>query len=84
MVRSKRLMTAVAFALVFPALASAETLSDALAKAYANNPDLNAARAALRAADEGVPIAKSGYRPQVGAQILRTTQVIDSDGSPRR
>ena len=81
MLRSKRLMTAVAFALVFPALASAETLSDALAKAYANNPDLNAARAALRAADEGVPIAKSGYRPQVGAQILRTKQMIDTDGS---
>ena len=39
-----------------------------MAKAYENNPDLNAARAGLRATDEGVAIAKSGYRPTVAAQ----------------
>ncbi|MBW3098106.1 TolC family outer membrane protein [Pseudohoeflea sp. DP4N28-3] len=51
-----------------PAVASAESLYAAMARAYANNPDLNAARAGLRATDEGVAIAKSGYRPTVAAE----------------
>ncbi len=38
-----------------------------MASAYTNNPDLNSARAQLRAIDEGVPLAKSGYRPRVTA-----------------
>ncbi|WP_408015672.1 TolC family outer membrane protein [Rhizobium alarense] len=40
-----------------------------MAKAYANNPDLNAARAALRAIDENVTIAKSAMRPQVNGVL---------------
>ncbi len=47
--------------------ASAENLSNALSLAYSNNPTLNAARAGLRATDEGVPQALSGYRPTVTA-----------------
>ena len=43
--------------------ASAQTLQDALAQAYANNPALGAQRARQRAVDEGVPQALSGYRP---------------------
>ncbi len=61
-----------------PVAASAETIQGALAKAYKNNPDLNVARAGLRATDEGVAIAKSGYRPTVSAtsSVSRTqTQV---------
>lgn len=46
---------------------SAETLTGALAKAYANNSSLNSSRAGLRATDEGVAIAKSGYRPTIAA-----------------
>lgn len=42
-----------------------ETLAQALASAYVNNPTLNAQRASLRAIDEGVPQALSGYRPTV-------------------
>ena len=42
-----------------------ETLSEALASAYVNNPTLNAQRASLRATDEGVPQALSGYRPTI-------------------
>ncbi|WP_306308769.1 TolC family outer membrane protein [Flavimaribacter sediminis] len=55
--------------------ASAETIFGAMAKAYENNPDLNAARAGLRATDEGVAIAKSGYRPTIvaGVEASRTT-----------
>lgn len=48
-------------------LSSAETLTGALAYAYANNPDINADRAGLRAIDEDVAIAKSGLRPVIGA-----------------
>ncbi|MBX3578082.1 MAG: TolC family outer membrane protein [Rhizobiaceae bacterium] len=49
-----------------PALA-AETIFGALAKAYENNSELNAARAGVRATDETVPLAKSGLRPTVAA-----------------
>lgn len=45
--------------------AGSETLYDALAAAYANNPSLKAERAALRATDEGVPEALSDWRPSV-------------------
>ena len=50
-----------------PSGAKAENLSDALAKAYFNNPNLNAQRATTRAADENIPIANSGYMPHVSA-----------------
>ncbi|MEM9329754.1 MAG: TolC family outer membrane protein [Pseudomonadota bacterium] len=42
-----------------------ETINSALVSAYNNNPTLNAQRAATRVVDEGVAIAKSGYRPTV-------------------
>ena len=45
--------------------AQAETLESALAKAYRGNPGLNASRAGVRATDETVAIAQSGYRPTV-------------------
>lgn len=47
--------------------ASAQSLLDTLSLAYSNNPTLNAARSTGRATDEGVPIALSGYRPQINA-----------------
>lgn len=59
--------------------ASAETLLQALASAYANNPELNAARAATRAIDEGVPQALSNYRPQVNARGSVTQSWTDTD-----
>ena len=43
----------------------AQSLSDALAAAYLNNPTLLAARAALRSTDEGVPQALANWRPDV-------------------
>ncbi len=45
--------------------ASAETLREALSAAYKFNPRLDAARATLRATDEEVPRALSGYRPSI-------------------
>jgi outer membrane protein len=49
----------------YGATASADTLEWALVQAYQNNPSLNAQRAALRAVDENVPQALSGYRPKL-------------------
>jgi outer membrane protein len=48
-------------------LAFADTIEWALVQAYQNNPALNAQRATLRATDENVPQALSGYRPKVSA-----------------
>jgi outer membrane protein len=67
--RSGLAMAAVVAAVSFIAMpAGAETLAEALASAYTNNPTINAQRAALRATDEGVPQALSGYRPTISAQ----------------
>jgi len=55
--------------IAFPSLARGDTLPGALAQAYVNNPVMNAQRAALRATDEGVGIALSGYRPTIRGQI---------------
>lgn len=43
----------------------AETLDEALVSAYRSNPTLLAKRAELRATDEGVSSARSGWRPTV-------------------
>jgi outer membrane protein len=47
--------------------ASAESLRQALASTYKANPRLDAERARLRASDEEVPRALSGYRPNIAA-----------------
>jgi outer membrane protein len=59
------LCSALATAAPYPL--AAETIETALAKAYQNNPQLNAQRAIVREADEGVPEALSGYRPTISA-----------------
>jgi outer membrane protein len=58
--------------LMFAGVSAADTIFDAMAKAYENNPDLNAARAGLRATDEGVAIAKAGWRPQISGFASKT------------
>jgi outer membrane protein len=58
---------------------SAETLDEALANAYLINPSLNAERARLRATDEQVAIAKSGFRPNINATGDAAFQSSDSD-----
>lgn len=64
---SGTIAAAIVFAAVglAPSLSAAETITGALIKAYQNNSQLNSARAGLRATDEGVAIAKSGWRPNV-------------------
>ena len=53
-----------------------QNLDEALAAAYQNNPTLNAQRARLRATNEQVPQALSGYRPTLRAfsEVGRTYQ----------
>ena len=73
-------LTAASCFLLAPGKAWADTLEWALVQAYQNNPQLNSQRANLRAQDESVPQALSGYRPQVlltatvGAQNQSTLQ----------
>jgi outer membrane protein len=47
--------------------AAANTIEWSLVQAYQHNPTINAQRAAVRAADEAVPQALSGYRPRLSA-----------------
>jgi outer membrane protein len=58
--------------------APADTLKWALTQAYQNNPTLNAQRAAVRATDETVPQALSGYRPRVSLTATAGEQYLDT------
>ena len=64
-----------------PALA--DTLDGALVLGLQNNPTLNSQRAAVRATDETVPQALSGYRPRVSfnGQRRRAVSRLDDDQS---
>ncbi len=74
---------AVTTVLAGTTVASAETLKEALAAAYASNPQLMAQRAALRATDEGVAAANAGFLPTLNGtgSFDRGARVID-DQSP--
>jgi outer membrane protein len=56
--------------------ARAETLPAAQARAYQSNPLLNSERARLRATDENVPSALSGYRPQLAVSLSSGLQSV--------
>ncbi len=64
-------------AAVLPHLACADTLEWALIQAYQNNPQINSQRAAVRATDETVPQALSGYRPRVSLSGSVGEQYLD-------
>ena len=61
-----------------PVVASADTLEWALVQAYQNNPQINSQRAAVRATDETVPQALSGYRPKFSLSGSLAEQYIDT------
>ncbi len=81
MTPSRTALALAAFLLAPPALVTAarpaagQTLQEALALAYTNNPTLQSARAQLRATDENVPQALAGWRPtvQVTGAVGQTT-----------
>lgn len=56
----------------------ADTIEAALVRAYQNNPQLNAQRASVRATDENVPQALSGYRPKVSITASGGYQYTDA------
>src|ERR1039458_2831650 len=62
--------------LVMIDLSAAETLQEALVKAYQVNPQLNAERARQRGTDENVPQALAGYRPQIVASLSAGLQAV--------
>jgi len=71
---------ALAALLIGPVVAGpamADTIEAALVRAYQNNPQLNAQRASVRATDENVPQALSGYRPRVAITASAGTQYTD-------
>ncbi len=74
-------MAIAGIAVLATGTASAETISGALARAYENNPDLNAQRAGTRVVDENINRAKAGYLPSVsltadlGLQHLETNTI---------
>jgi len=67
----------------------AETLNEALAAAYQYNPQLDAERARLRATDEEVTRARSGYRPvitgsaDINYQFNKTHPGTSTDTKPK-
>ncbi len=85
--RCSRLVTALAANVVVgfahPCAVLAETLEAALVLAYRNNPQISAQRALVRATDEGVSSALSGYRPRVSATAsiaAQTNRVVTRSG----
>jgi outer membrane protein len=58
-------LAAIAVALLATSPASAQTLTEAFAYTYNNNPQILAQRALLRATDEQVPQALANWRPTV-------------------
>lgn len=57
--------------------AVADTIEGALVRAYQANPQLNAQRASVRATDENVPQALSGYRPRVAVTASGGVEYTD-------
>lgn len=71
-------------ALAAPSLTSPpQTLVQALSEAYANNATLQEQRASLRATDENVPTAISGWRPTVtlNAGIGRSSSTVKQNST---
>ena len=65
----------------------AETLRDALVKAYNTNPTITGQRASLRATDEGVPLARAAGIPSISANgglANNLTPTSNSFASPQR
>lgn len=64
-----------AFSLIAPVHGEAQSLEEALVSAYLTNPELEAQRASVRATDELVPQALSGWRPTL--QVNSSADISD-------
>lgn len=76
---ASRLAMAAGLAAVTTSPVLAQTMDAALARAYSANPTLNAQRAAVRATNENVPQALSGYRPRINASADIGASITESD-----
>ena len=81
----RRLATTTAacavLACLAPVAAQADTLREALARAYRSNPTLTGARADLRAQDENVPIARSQGLPSANSTVNFTENVRNAQNN---
>ncbi len=78
--RAGYIATAVVFALTGPTgPVSAETLADAMVKAYQTSPFLESSRAALRSLDEGVPQASAARKLQSDASLSAASSTRTED-----
>jgi outer membrane protein len=66
----------LALGLAVPAMARADTLAEALAAAYRNNPTLQSQRAQLAALNEEYVQARAGLRPQVTLQASAAAENV--------
>lgn len=88
LLRSGAAVALLAASLAISSPATAETLDQALSAAYTYSPRIDAERARLRATDESVPQAMSGYRPFIEANAdisaeTSTTRFKDEAGGGR-
>lgn len=79
----KTFLSVLLIASALSGTANAQTIFDALSLAYNTNPTLQAQRAYVRAVDENVAIAKSGYRPNIYLQGSYTDTDVDSNVAPK-
>lgn len=78
LVKVAALATAVS---LFSVAAHAENLRDALASAYANNPNIASALIAVKVASEDIALRRSGKLPTIGASLDGTHNWSISGGS---
>ena len=71
----------IALIAALPLPARSQSLSEALASAYATNPTLQAARVGLRAVNERVPQALSNWRPNVTVTGSAGKQTFEQQSS---
>lgn len=76
--------TVLSTLVLHPAQAEIMTMQEALVNAYRFNPELSAQREALKAVDERVPQAISGFRPNARASWDRGKARNSSNGGPTR
>lgn len=75
----KTIISALLLSTVIVSQARAQSVFEALSDAYNTNPTLQAQRAYLRAIDENVAIAKSGFRPTIAVRGSYTDTSISHD-----
>ena len=78
MIKLLSVLGSLALAMVATPQAAGQTMEQALIAAYQGNPTLLAQRAALRATDEGVSQAVSGWRPVLSASASIGKNSVDS------